>query len=277
VALARNRNRKRYEVKISIGQVTATIDKLENIRGIESATREASAAGAGLVVFPEVSMFKQVVTDSDLVKAGEPLNGPFVTALRRIAIDNNISIIAGMSESIPDEERVYNTIVVVSSTGSLLGSYRKVHLYDAFGATESDLVRPGEMDQKFVFEIDGFKFGIMTCYDVRFPETARNLMDRGADVLVIPTAWAPGVLKEMQWETLVRARAIENTVYVVAVDIAPPDCPGDSMIVDPMGVIIARAPETVAVITADVSKERTAKVREKNPSLANRRFKVLPA
>lgn len=264
-------------MKISIGQVTAVTDKLENIRGIERATKEAASAGAALVVFPEVSMFKQVITDTDLVKAGEPLDGQFVTALRHIARENNIWIMAGMSEYIQGEDRVYNTIAVVSRSGGLVGSYRKIHLYDAFGGKESDLVRPGELDQQFVFEIEGLKLGIITCYDIRFPEIARHLVDLGSDVIVVPTAWTPGLRKDVHWDTLVRARAIENTVYVVAADLAPPDCPGGSMIVDPMGVVIASAPETVAVISAEVSKERIAQVREKNPSLANRRYRVLPA
>jgi len=264
-------------MKVSIGQVTSGTDKEANINAIAESAKKAAAEGASLIVFPEFSMYKQPAADENFIKAGENLDGPFVTALKRIARENSINIAAGMTEHIDTENRVFNTIAVISKEGQLLGTYRKLHLYDSFGGQESKWVRPGSCDQNHVFEIEGIKFGFATCYDLRFPEIARWLVDQGAEAIVLPTAWTPGLRKDDHWNTLTRARAIENTAYFVAADLAPPFCPGGSLIIDPMGVILAQAPETAAVITAEISKDRVLEVRKKNPALEHRRFKVVPA
>jgi predicted amidohydrolase len=124
--------------------------------------------------------------------------------------------------------------------------------------------------------VDGVRFGLQTCYDVRFPEVTRRIVDAGADVLALPAEWVPGPLKEDHWRTLVRARAIENTIYVAAADQCAPTGAGNSMIVDPMGVVVAALGETAGIAAADVSPERVAAVREKNPALALRRFTTVP-
>src|ERR1017187_6018232 len=110
--------------------------------------------------------------------------------------------------------RVYNTTVGYDSQGSLTAAYRKIHLFDALGYRESQVVAPG--GEPLVARLGGLTIGFLTCYDVRFPELARTLAARGADLLVIPAAWASGLFKEEHWSTLVRARAIENTVWVAA-------------------------------------------------------------
>ncbi|MBO0702516.1 MAG: hydrolase, partial [Candidatus Dormibacteraeota bacterium] len=153
-----------------------------------------------------------------------------------------------------------------------LGQYRKIHLYDAFNRRESDLVAAGEGDL-LTFTQDGLTLGVMNAYDVRFPELARELVvDRGAQVLILPAAWVRGDLKEDHWEILVRARAIENTVYVLAADQVGQDCCGASMIVDPMGVPLARGGETPQLVFGEISADRVREVRRMNPSLENRRL-----
>ena len=122
------------------------------------------------------------------------------------------------------------------------------------------------------FDLLGFGVGLMTCYDLRFPELARLLVDRGADVLVVPAAWVAGPRKVEHWRTLVRARAIENTVFVVAAAQPGPRYTGHSMVVDPLGDVLAEAGEEAAVLRATLDRELLDDARRTNPSLANRRF-----
>jgi deaminated glutathione amidase len=171
--------------------------------------------------------------------------------------------------------RVHNTLIYVDPSGTLAGCYRKVHLYDAFGYRESEWVLAGELGAADTFVVDGLRVGAQTCYDLRFPETSRRLVDAGADVVLVPAQWAAGPLKEDHWTTLLRARAIENTVFVVGADQAEPIGAGASMIVDPMGVTLAALGEQDGLITADLDRHRLDDVRAKNPSLAARRYRVV--
>ncbi|HWQ09319.1 MAG TPA: nitrilase-related carbon-nitrogen hydrolase, partial [Holophaga sp.] len=172
---------------------------------------------------------------------------------------------------VPAEDgRAWNTLIVLRN-GELLAEYRKLHLYDAFLDQESGHVIPGN-DVPPVVEVAGLKVGLMTCYDVRFPELARRLVLDGADVLVLPAAWVRGPLKEMHWQVLVTARALENTAYVVAVSECGPRNIGSSMVVDPLGVAIARAGKAPALCFADLDPARIAYAREALPVLKNRRF-----
>lgn len=264
-------------MKVSIGQLAVTADKAANLAAIAKATAEAASAGAHLIVFPEMAMWFKHGLDDAFIANAEKIPGGFSSALDEIASKHSIAIAAGMIESVEGEARVYNTIYVTSSTGKLIGTYRKMHLYDAFGLRESDVIAPSNTNGPTVFELDGVKFGLMTCYDVRFPESARLLVDAGAEVLLVPAAWTPGVRKEDHWETLVRARAIENTSYVVASNQSAPLSTGSSMIVDPMGIVVAQLMEGPETRTAEVSALRVAAVRAANPCIANRRFQVNPS
>jgi predicted amidohydrolase len=137
-------------------------------------------------------------------------------------------------------------------------------------------VQAGPIEEPETFHVGGLTVGLQTCYDVRFPEVTRRLVDAGADLVLVPAEWVRGPLKEHHWRTLVTARAIENTIYVAAADHAPPIGIGNSMVVDPMGVEIAAIGEITDVAVAWVSAERIATVREVNPALALRRFGVVP-
>ena len=122
--------------------------------------------------------------------------------------------------------------------GAATAAYRKIHLYDSFGYRESDRLSGGPTEA-VVVEIAGWQVGLMTCYDLRFPELARALVDAGAEVIVVPAAWLPGERKVDHWRTLVRARAIENTVFVVAAGQPGPRYTGHSMVGDPLGDVLA--------------------------------------
>lgn len=175
------------------------------------------------------------------------------------------------------DARATNAVVAVDGAGAVVGLYRKVHLYDAFGSRESDRLRPGPSDAApLVLDVAGVRFGVLTCYDLRFPESARRLVDAGADVLVVPAAWADGDLKAMHWRTLAVARAIENTAAVVAVGMAGKGVVGRSLVVGPDGVVGLELDEKSAIRTVDLDPDELRAVREKNPSLANRRYGVVP-
>ena len=251
-------------MKIALGQMLATTVKSENLELIRRMTREASQAGAELVVFPEASMVWVEPPQSPAPQA-EPLDGPFVSGLKEAARANRIALVAGVVESIPGSAKAYNTVVAIDPSGALIGSYHKIHMFDAFGYRESDQNQPGD-GELLTFELGGMKLGVATCYDVRFPELYRELAERGVEVVVQPSSWAHGLLKEFHWDTLVKARAIENTVYIAAVDQLRS---AGSMVVDPMGVAIARRGESEGLVVAELTPERVAEVRRTVPSLSH--------
>jgi predicted amidohydrolase len=184
-----------------------------------------------------------------------------------------VAIIAGGYEP-NGTERPNNTLVAVDSTGAPVAHYRKLHLYDAFSYQESAYVTPGP-ELPPVVELAGVRVGLVNCYDLRFPELTRHLMAQGADLISISAAWVAGRRKEDHWETLVRARAIENTVWVAAAGSISPSCIGASLVVDPLGVVrAALGDEREATVTVDISPSRTEAVRRVLPSLENRRIEL---
>ncbi|HXM54133.1 MAG TPA: carbon-nitrogen hydrolase family protein [Candidatus Dormibacteraeota bacterium] len=257
-------------MRIALAQIAGGPDKGANLRHMVALTGEAARAGARLVVFPECAMV-HLPPGQDLAPLAEPLDGPFVTALADAARRDGIAVVAGLFEPAPGPDaRVLNTVVALGPDGARLGEYRKIHLYDAFGYRESDRIRAGAGDT-LLFALDGVTFGVETCYDVRFPELTRHLAARGAEVVLLPAAWVPGPLKDAHWEVLVRARAIESTVYVAAAGMAAPLGAGSSMLVDPMGVAVVRAGEGESLLAGDAEPERLRAVRRANPSLENAR------
>ncbi|QIZ37379.1 carbon-nitrogen hydrolase family protein [Saccharopolyspora sp. ASAGF58] len=260
---------------IAVAQFAPTSDKKCNADKISDHVRSAAEAGARVIVLPEFAMFSVPGMDERFLRSAEPLSGQFVRSLGHLAAAHTITIVCGFNETSDDPDRIHNTLVAINEDGRIAATYRKVHLYDAFGYTESTRVRPGKIDKPELFEVDGIRFGMQTCYDVRFPEVTRRIVDAGADVLLLPAAWVPGPLKEDHWSTLVRARAIENTMYVAACGQTAPGGVGRSTIVDPMGVQLASLGEADGVAVAEVSADRIAEVRATNPALELRRFAVI--
>jgi len=222
---------------------------------------------ADLVVLPEAFARDFGEAGSDVSAYAEPVDGPFASELARVAAARGTTVLAGMFETSDDPGRPWNTLVL---RGAATADYRKVHLYDSFGYRESDRLSAGEISAATV-ELGGLTFGLMTCYDLRFPEQARALVDAGADVLVVPAAWVAGERKVDHWRTLVRARAIENTAYVVAVGQPGPRYCGHSMVVDPLGDVLVEAGEGAETLLATLDREVVERARRTNPSLANRR------
>lgn len=225
-------------------------------------------AGADLVVLPEAFARDFGEAGSDVGAYAEPVDGRFADEVDRVAAVRRTTVVAGMFETGPDAARPYNTLVV---RGAAEAAYRKVHLYDSFGYRESDRLTAGP-PVPVVVDVAGVRLGLMTCYDLRFPELARLLVDEGAEVLVVPAAWVAGERKVDHWRTLVRARAIENTVYVVACGQPGPRYSGHSMVVDPLGDVLAEAGDGPELLTAELRPDVLEQARRTNPSLANRRL-----
>jgi predicted amidohydrolase len=260
---------------LAVAQFAPTADRARNLDAIDELSREAVSRGARVVVFPEYASYFTDPFDSALRANAEEVDGPFTTRLASIAAREDVTLVAGLLERAGDGERVHNTVVAVDSSG-VRAVYRKQHLYDAFGQRESDWVAPGGLEPPEVFEVDGITCGVMTCYDLRFPEAARRLVDAGADAFLVPAEWVRGPLKEAQWTTLLHARAIENTAYVAAADHPPPLGVGGSSIIDPQGVALATLGTTTGVAVAVLDSAELERVRRLNPALALRRYEVRP-
>jgi len=259
---------------IAVAQFAPTVDRAANLETLRDLATLAASRGAKLVVFPEYSAFFEAQLGPESVAAAEPLDGEFVAGLAAIAKVLGVHLVAGMLETTTDPARLSNTLVAVDPGGVLIAKYRKMHLYDAFGQRESDFVVAGPIEPPETFIVDGLTIGLQTCYDIRFPEVTRRLADAGVDVVLLPSEWVRGPLKEQHWRTLVTARALENTLYIAAADQAPPIGAGNSMIVDPMGVELATVGDQTDVGIAWVSRSRIEEVRARNPALVLRRFGV---
>jgi predicted amidohydrolase len=261
-------------MRIALCQIPVSSRPAANAGRVRDALRQAADQGAELAVFPEAT---QVRFGSDLRAAAEPLDGPFCSGLAEAAKQAGVALVAGVFEPAPDG-RVYNTAVAYDGAGELVASYRKVHLFDAFGHRESQDVAAGS--SPVLCTLAGVRTGLEICYDVRFCELSRALAVGGAELIVLPAAWAAGLFKEDHWVTLVRARAIENTVWLAAVGQVPdPDEPptraatgiGRSMLVDPLGVVRADLGPAPGILVAEVDTGLIPAVRATVPSLANRR------
>lgn len=264
-------------MRVAAVQLVSGLDPAGNRRLVAERVAAAAGAGAELVVLPEATMCSFGDPSFDLAAVAEPLDGAFVETLHAAAATHGITVVAGMFERSAEPHRAYNTAVAIGPSG-LLASYRKIHLFDALGATESDRLVAGDPEKDVVtFPLGPWQVGLMTCYDLRFPELARALCDAGADLLCLPAHWYAGPGKAEVWETLVAARAIESTAYVVAAGKALPEAVGRSRVVDPAGVVLATlGGDEQGDAVADLSAQRLAEVRAALPLLEHRRFRVTP-
>ncbi len=259
-------------VLAAAAQFAATTDKAANLERITELVHAAAQRGADVVVVPEAAMHDFGPPDMPLGPVAETLDGPFVSAIRELATQHSVTLIAGMFESSDEPSLPYNTVVAVDPAGEVVARYRKAHLYDSFGYRESDRLSRVSVEPT-VLPVGEFNIGVVTCYDLRFPEFTRALIERGADVLAVPSAWVRGPLKEDHWATLLRARAIENTAYIVGAGQTGKTYVGCSMHVDPLGVVVASLGDEEGVVLGELSPSRLRVARERNPSLANRRMK----
>lgn len=264
-------------MRISLAQIDSDDDIQRNLGLIRAACETAAADGAELVVFPEYAMYEKRAVDASFALAAQPVDGPFVSALAEMAVTLGVAIVAGVVEKTADRPRPHNTLVAVDSTGSIVARYRKLHLFDSFGFRESEWIAPGDSLDPVVFEVGGLTVGLMTCYDLRFPELGRRLADAGAHLILACSSWVPGPGKVDQWRTLAKARAIENTCFVAAVSQAAPISIGTSLLADPFGTVVGEFGADPATVTFEVAAAHVAAARERNPALQHRRYAIQDA
>lgn len=262
---------------VAVAQMNSGADKEANVVSALDLIDRAAAAGVRLVVLPEVWAY--LGPDDGNRPSAEPIPGPITERLAERARRHGIYVHGGsILEVAAGDPGMYNTAFVIDPNGDLIARYRKVHMFDVDLAgdesyRESATVTSG--DEIVVTEIDGLLVGFATCYDLRFPEIFRILALRGAKAIILPAAFTTTTGKD-HWEPLIRARAIENQVYMIASaqwGMHPPGtwCYGRSMIVDPWGTVVATAADGVGVASAVIEPSRVDVVRRQVPSLANRR------
>jgi predicted amidohydrolase len=264
-------------VRVAAVQLNSSADTRANLASADRLTRAAAAEGASLIVLPE--KWTAIGSDEQLRAAAETLEGESLSWARATARELSLDLVAGsILELLPGQDKLANTCVHVDRQGEIRAVYRKLHMFDVDvggrSYRESELEQPGE-EIVLSHTSDGVQLGLSICYDLRFPELYRILAVRGARVIVVPAAFTLATTRD-HWETLLRARAIENQAYVIAANQvgAHPGghrSGGRSMIVDPWGVVLAQAPDRECHVLADLDLERQRQIRSELPSLANRR------
>jgi len=266
-------------MRVAMAQIRSGTEPAANLDLVEDYTRRAADAGARLVLFPEATMCRLGVP---LASIAEPLDGPWATGVRQIAERAGIVVVAGMFVPAGSQEgraRVTNTLI---ATGPGVDAhYDKIHLYDAFGFTESNTVAPGHEPVVITVDADSepVNVGLTLCYDVRFPELYVELARRGAQLITVHASWGTGAGKLEQWTLLARARAIDTTGFIAAVDQAYPGDEiaalgptgvGGSVVASPLGEVVASAGDDPALIVTDIDLDVARKVRETIAVMNNR-------
>lgn len=258
-------------MRIAVAQILAGTDPAGNLATVGDYTRRAADAGARLVVFPEATMCRFGVP---LAPVAEPIDGRWADAVRGVAARAGVTVFVGMFTPAPDG-RVTNTLLATG--GGVEASYDKIHLYDAFGFTESTTVAPGE--RVVVVRVDDVGVGITLCYDIRFPYLYTELADRGAEVITVSASWGDGPGKLEQWTLLARARALDSGCFVAAAGQAYPgpelaaQAPtgvGGSLVAGPLGQVFASAGPDPELLICDVDLGGLPTVRDTVGVLRNR-------
>jgi predicted amidohydrolase len=257
--------------KIATAQTTSSAEWKDNLQKAAYYVSKAGRLGAGMIVFPEYFMTCYPTAKVCYRAEAQNLRGPFVKQMQCLAKENEMWMIFGMNEDSADPARSYNTVVVLDEKGQIAGTYRKNHLFDAFSFRESEDTIPGS--QMFEpLDTPAGKIGIGTCYDLRFPETARNAAVKGAEIMLYPSAWVKGEGKYMHWKTLLCARAIENAMYVIGCcHYSQRYYMGRSLGFGPSGELLLEAGEKEELQVMEIDLEKVKKVRHENPVLRNRR------
>ena len=256
--------------------MTSRADKAANLETAERLVAHAAATGADVIVLPE--KWNAIGTTDELHAAAEPLDGgESVTAMARWSRHHGVTLVGGsITERREGRDKLSNTSLVFDPEGQLAATYRKIHLFDVeVGGVvyrESEAEEPG--DEPVVATVEGWGLGLSVCYDVRFPELYRILALEGAELVTVPAHFTTPTGKD-HWHVLLRARAIENQLYVAAAAQVGETLPGKpaygrSLIVDPWGTVLAQAPDEQTVIAAELDRGRLRDIRAKLPSLQNR-------
>lgn len=256
-------------------QLNSTADKARNLKAAEQQVRAAAADGSELIALPE--KWNLLGSAEDMLAGAEALKGPSLGAARSWAKELHVHLLAGSITEQRENGRAANTSVLIGPDGSDLAAYRKIHMFDVevggVAYRESENEDPG--GEIVTAPVGGLIAGLTVCYDLRFPELYRILALRGARLICVPSAFT-ATTGRAHWEVLLRARAIENQLFVIApnqVGTTPPQHSsyGHSMIVDHWGTVLATSADGEGFVSADLDPEAQVSVRESLPSLANRR------
>jgi predicted amidohydrolase len=267
-------------VRVGAVQLNATEDTDRNLETADRLVRQAAALGAEVVVLPE--KWSVLGTDEHMTQGAEPLDGRCISWARSTARELGIDVVAGsIVERVDGRDKAANTSVHVGADGEVSAVYRKLHMFDVEvdGDIYAESAHEDPGDEVVVSELPGgVKLGMTICYDVRFPELYRMLAMRGATVVTVPAAFTLATTRD-HWEVLLRARAIENQCFVIApnqIGAHPPGhrAGGRSLIVDPWGLVLARAPDAETAIVADLDFDTVQSVRKRIPALTHRRTDV---
>lgn len=262
-------------MRIALAQIISSADPVGNLETIRRHVGDARGQGAELVVFPEAAM---CAFGNPVAAAAEPLDGPWAGAVRALAQESGVTIVAGMFTPGSDG-RVRNTLLVAGPSANT--HYDKIHLFDAFGFSESEAVDPG--GRIATFELDGATLGLATCYDVRFPSLFVANAEAGAAINIVCASWGAGPGKADQWDLLVRARALDSTTFVLACGQGDPATAGveavgsaptgigRSAVISPLGEVMHRLDGGEGLLVADLDLNAVEQVRAALPVLANRR------
>lgn len=242
---------------------------------MEARARRGGEEGASMLVFPECLMHTAPPSPRSAAACAEPLTGPFVTQARKLARTFHVALVVPMYETAPEGGLPYNTCVVIDEAGEIVCSYRKCHLYDAHGVSETDITRSGD-ELAPVFDIAGARVSLGICYDLRFAEVARSAALDGADLMLFPAAWHEGPGKRLHWETLLRARAIENEFFCCGVCHMGARYVGASLVAGPTGEDVglrecASSTGEHLLWLADLDLTRVAAARQSMDILSHRR------
>jgi deaminated glutathione amidase len=262
----------------AIVQMKSSINKQDNLLESLKYIKEAAYRRADYIFFPEFQMAfsSSTQTPDELYNSAEPLaNSKFLKKICKYSEKYKIGIVGTFFEKNPyqTDKKVFDTAFCTNKNGKIVSVYRKLHLYDAFGFKESLKFNRGDEIPKLVTTAIG-KMGLMICYDIRFPELSRILTVNGSDIIVIPSGWVHGIMKEEHWITMLKARAIENGVYVIAPNQVGNIFCGRSMIVDPLGSILTDLGDKRGIEYVEIQKERISEVRKTLPLLKNRRSDI---
>lgn len=262
-------------LKIALAQINSTADLEANFAQVHERATRARDAGAAIVVFPEATM---CAFGNPLAEVAQPLDGDWAQRIRALSAELGIVTVHGMFTP-GDGGRVRNTLLATGP--GVEASYDKIHLYDAYGFAESDAVTAG--DSITTFAIDGTVFGLSTCYDVRFPGLFHATAEAGAVVNIVCASWGDGPGKSEQWDTLIRARALDTTTFVIACDQADPAATGrpaidstplgvgHSAVISPLGATLASGPTGPRLTVVDLEVGELEQARRKLPVLLNAR------
>lgn len=236
---------------------------------VDATARRAAALGVDVLIFPEGLMTSLLLEPTHFADAAETLEGPFMAAMRAIAQHHAIWLIVTMNERAP-EGPPYNTAAIIDEAGTIRGTYRKTHLFDAGAIRESSRMQAG--DRLFFPIATPFcTLGMGICYDLRFPEVARAAALDGAEMMVFPAAWVDGPCKQDQWIALLKARAIENGMYVAGLSRPDEGCVGSCCVFDPLGREVKPSIHGNGLAVASIDSSLVAKTRTAMPALSHRR------